>query len=322
MKRNSDTLRVHHVGIFCSNIDRSIQWWREMFDSRLRRRVVLPLPDNTDSNMCQIRAGGTYLELYGYPSAPQQSGELFWNTVGTKHIGFYVHRGSFDDALAMLADRGIRYKDCGEVDVPVDHGGVPRAVWFFDPDGTRFMLQEPFFPDGRWESGEFALYRTNRLAEQRTKIAFHHIAKYCKNLDVSVPWYEATLSLKCVWRGNAKDANGRLRRMAMLRGSDYYVALHERPDANPPPEGSYWGTLGAKHISLYTDESRMPDLIAELKSQGAGFTVEHHWDERYNHIPGGYTVAFFSDPDGTTIEINGAFFPGEGLYPGEDLYDS
>ena len=124
-----------------------------------------------------------------------------------------------------------------------------------------------------------------------------------------------------IWEGFVPDHSGIIRKLSLLQGNDYYLELLERPDCSPQPTEAYWGTLGVKHISLYLPEDEMPEKIKYLKGDGIQFNVEHHWDEKYNHIPGGYTVCFFPDPDGTTIEMNGTFFPGEGLYPGEDIFD-
>ena len=312
-------LHAHHVGIFCKDIDASINWWRENFGFKLRRRVVLPLPDGGISNMCQVRAGGVYLELYGYPDIPQQTEENFWSTLGTKHVCFAPRNCSLDEVRQYLDVRGISYELSCET--PIGPDGAPiRSLWFYDPSGTRIQIIEEFYPGGDFAYTEQELFRTTARDPDIPQIIFHHIAKYCSDLNASIQWYNVALGLECVWQGVSRGNEGESHNCAFLRGAGYYIELHEKPYA-PQPKEAYWGTLGTKHISLYTDESDMPKLIAYLKSLGTQFTVEHHWDEEYNHIPGGYTVAFFPDLDGTTIEINGTFFPGEGLYPGENIFD-
>lgn len=317
-------VHIHHVGIFCSNMDRSIQWWREMFGFKLRRKVVLPLPDGGESRMCQVRAGGVYLELYDYPHISQQTEELFWGSLGTKHVCFYVEDGRFDEAVKYFSAKGIKFESLDNIETPYykRHGDC-RSLYFFDPDGTRIQLQEYYLPSGCKPPSisPQKLFRTNELFKNGPRLIIHHVGLYCSDLDRSITWYEEMLGFTKAWEGISPSKDGTARRMAILAGADMYIELHHRPDLPPQPKGSYWGTLGTKHMSLYMKEHEVPVLVKYLKSKEVIFTVEHHWDEKYNNIPGGYTVCFFNDPDGTTIEINGEFFPGEGLYPGERIYD-
>lgn len=272
--------------------------------------------------MCQVRAGGTYLELYDYPNIEQQPREEFWNTLGTKHLCFYVEHGTFDDTVAYLKQNGVQVEECDGKETPWNQEpGDCRSIYFYDPNGNQFQIIEDFFPEGcRPDTDPQTLYRTKRLFDG-PRLAIHHIGAYCSDLDRATAWYEKELNVVKVWEGPVLSHNNETHRMALLRGSDFYWELQERPECSPQPANAYWGTHGVKHISLYMPEEQVPDLVKYLKADGIKFTVEHHWDEQYNNIPGGYTVCFFPDPDGTTIEINGEFFPGEGLYPGEPMFD-
>lgn len=315
------TLQAHHIGLFCHDMEASINWWRENFDMRERRKRVNPLPDHGNSYMCQARVGGVYMELYDFGDIPQQTENNFWNTLGTKHVCFYPYNMTFQDAKKYLKSHGIRYEESTE-QIRGENCNVIPAIWFYDLDGTRLELIDNFFPDGGFgDRSEAELFRTKSNGNGRLRLVLHHVAIYCRDVDEMSAWCERCIDLKRAWGSTELGYDGNTYRIILMRGCGYYLELHERPGFKPQPPEAYWGTLGTKHISLFTAEKNMLPLIADLKDKGCKFNVEHHWDEKYNHIPGGYTVAFFPTPDGTTIELNGTFWPGEGIYPGEPRFD-
>lgn len=316
------TLGAHHIGIFCHDMQTSIDWWREHFNMRERRKRVNPLPDHGNSYMSQCRLGGVYLELYDFKDIPHQTEDNYWNTWGTKHVCFYVKNRSLDEVQAYFDAKGIKYEDSTEI-LMGDDGKSVRQLWFYDPDGTRIqIIDNNFFPGGDFgERSDFELFRTKSQRDDIPQLVMHHVAMYCRSLDESIPWMEERIDLKCVWTGTEIGNDGKAYRVAFLKGFGYYAELHERPGLKPQPPEAYWGTLGTKHISLYTAEKDMNPLMDYLESKGCVFNVRHHWAQEYNCIPGGYHVGFFPSPEGTTIEVNGTFWPGEGLYPGETIFD-
>ena len=156
------------------------------------------------------------------------------------------------------------------------------------------------------------------------EIKIQSVAVFCSNLERSVSWYEKMLGFKKVWQALAEtgqEAGESTHAVALLKGADMYLELHECPGCAPQTKDSYWRTWGVKHFSLWMEEEELPVLVEYLKSHGVVFTVEHRWHAPYNYKPGGFVVCFFNDPDGNTIEIESRFTPGEGLYPGEEIFD-
>ena len=137
----------------------------------------------------------------------------------------------------------------------------------------------------------------------------HHVAIFTSDIERSIKWWEEMLGFKKVFQNDFPLPDGGLSRMAWVKGPDCYIELYDYPDKKAPEPEAYWGTLGTKHICLYTKDDEFETLRAYLKEKGVTFTVEIKWDEEYIGKPGGCKVMFILDPDGTPIEIQETFTP-------------
>lgn len=137
----------------------------------------------------------------------------------------------------------------------------------------------------------------------------HHVAIFTSNIERSIAWYEEMLGFKKVFQNDFPLPDGGLSRMAWVKGPDCYIELYDYPAKPAPSPDTYWGTLGTKHLCLFTRDEEFEKLRDYLKAKKVTFTIEHKWDEKFNRKPGGCRVIFILDPDGTPIEIQDTFTP-------------
>jgi len=114
---------IDHVGLTVSSLDKSIQFFKELFDFEIVERI-------TNANQAFIRVGDIILylnEVSGY-RCPEET---------KNHISFYIDEEDFDDAVDEL----------GEREVPIVFGPENlrkgQSVVFLDPDGNRIELCYP-----------------------------------------------------------------------------------------------------------------------------------------------------------------------------------
>ena len=62
--------KVHHVGVFVSDMDRSVKWYEEMLGYKLMFKKVFDLPNQGPVLMAWIKNGDSYIELYEYEKDP------------------------------------------------------------------------------------------------------------------------------------------------------------------------------------------------------------------------------------------------------------
>lgn len=139
-------MRMNHVGISVSNIERSIVFYREMFGMEQDCEVfpfggpqfsqVMGL-ENAEGRMCMITGGNVSLELFEFtnPAPARKDPGYPVADHGYSHFGFEV------DGIEAVYDRlnaaGVRFH-CPVTTFP---GGM-KATYGRDPDGNVFEILE------------------------------------------------------------------------------------------------------------------------------------------------------------------------------------
>ena len=158
-------LHMHHVGIFVSDMEKSLKWYEEMLGFTLVHRNTYDLPQQGLVEMAWIQNGHQYIELYEYEKNPMGEGKQvpfsmkdYLGSLGTKHICYYVNHDQYETLKAHLKEKGakmpvdIRWPNDqaqGPVrPLPVDadphtSGGV---IYITDPDGIWIELMEEYYP--------------------------------------------------------------------------------------------------------------------------------------------------------------------------------
>ncbi|NTU48881.1 MAG: VOC family protein [Syntrophobacteraceae bacterium] len=141
-------LKYHHVGIFISNMDRSIAWYDEMLGYKLALRRMFDLPGQGPVEMAWVKHGDHYIELYEYRKELRPfSVEDYLGSLGTKHLCLYVE----DSDLAPLT----RHLESKDVEFWVKHHWPEEAtdkpngvgvIYIKDPDGILIEIQQSYTP--------------------------------------------------------------------------------------------------------------------------------------------------------------------------------
>lgn len=114
---------INHVAITVSNLEKSIQFYRDMFDFEVVEKY------NT-SGQAFLRMGEILLSLNeeeGY-TCPDESKNC---------ISFYVDEEDFDDAIDEINELEI------EIVSGPENKRYGRSLVFLDPDGNRIELSYP-----------------------------------------------------------------------------------------------------------------------------------------------------------------------------------
>ncbi len=140
-------LYPHHVGIFVSDLDRSIQWYEEMLGFKFMFKNDFPLPGHGLTTMAWSKHGDFYLELYHCPDKSPFSMEEYNGSLGTKHISFHVKTKDFGPLKDYLKSKGIDFtadaRWSEEYVVKPEGIGV---IYFNDPDGIPIEITEWYTP--------------------------------------------------------------------------------------------------------------------------------------------------------------------------------
>ncbi|MBP7584737.1 MAG: VOC family protein [Spirochaetes bacterium] len=114
---------LDHIGITVSNLDKSIEFYRDLFDFEIVEKFG-------DTRQAFLRVGDVMLGLY------EVSG--YRNQDGTKnHLSFYVDEEDFDDAMDEINDKGIT------VVFGPENIRKGKSVIFLDPDGNQIEICYP-----------------------------------------------------------------------------------------------------------------------------------------------------------------------------------
>ncbi len=141
---------VYHVGFTVRDIERSIEFYRDVLGLSLYRRqtgtaeylaTITGFPGvRLEIALLRTPDGGGMLELLQYVSHPAPPTERETNRPGNAHLCFKV--SDVHQACEELERRGVRLiSDPVEITAGVHKGGY--AVYLRDPDGFTVELFQP-----------------------------------------------------------------------------------------------------------------------------------------------------------------------------------
>lgn len=148
--------RMHHVSLFVTDIDRSLDFYTRALGFPLISRsddwggefldaVCGGIP-NLRINIALIDAAGQVVELIQVLSPPGLPTDVLASGKGIARIGFEVD--DIESTVRELRARGVRFmSDIVTVTVkPEQHYSDGKAIKFKDPDGIILELQQPARP--------------------------------------------------------------------------------------------------------------------------------------------------------------------------------
>lgn len=144
---------LYHTGFTVSDIDRSIEFYRDLLGLSLHRRqtgtaaylsTITGFPGvRIEIALLKSPDGGSMLELLQYVSHPAPATERETNRPGNAHVCFRV--ADIHEACDELRRRGVRLiSDPVEITAGVHTGA--QAVYLRDPDGFTVELYQPPAP--------------------------------------------------------------------------------------------------------------------------------------------------------------------------------
>lgn len=138
------SFKMDHVGIFVSDLDRSIQWYEEILGFKLVHREMHDLPVGR-ADMCWLKGYGFYLELYQFEEKQEEFDiKSYFKTLGTKHFCLCVPDEEFEAVREFMYSRN-------DVTVTVDtrwpeektkKPGGEGVIYIADPDGIEIEIEE------------------------------------------------------------------------------------------------------------------------------------------------------------------------------------
>jgi catechol 2,3-dioxygenase-like lactoylglutathione lyase family enzyme len=142
-------LRMTHVGICVSDVERSVRFYRDLLGFAYRSELrVQGEPSDTllrlrgvDLQAVYLERDGTRIELlyYAGPGTVGDDTPRPMNARGLTHLSLRVD--NLKDTLATLRAAGVRVLDETMIDIP-DFGAA--AIFIVDPDGTLIeLVQSP-----------------------------------------------------------------------------------------------------------------------------------------------------------------------------------
>ena len=146
-------LRITHVGICVTDLEKSTRFYRDGLGFRLRSEfqvqgepsdTLLQLA-NVDLHAVYLERDGTRLELlyYASPTAVGDGATRPMNGRGLTHLSLRVD--NLEATLAELSALGGRVLPTSRIDIP---GFEVAAVFVSDPDGTLIeLVQAPGDPE-------------------------------------------------------------------------------------------------------------------------------------------------------------------------------
>ena len=140
-------LRATHVGICVTDLERSIEFYRDRLGFRYLSRIhvagepsdtLLSLP-GVDLHAAYLERDGLRIELlhFASPKSPAPDRPRPMNELGLTHLSLRV--ADLSGLIAELSARGVRIVDASRIDIPSFEAG---AVMIEDPDGLKIELVE------------------------------------------------------------------------------------------------------------------------------------------------------------------------------------
>jgi len=145
-------LRVTHVGVCVTNLERSIEFYRDLLGFTYLSQIhlagepsatLLSLPD-VDFRAAYLERDGLRIELleYASPKSPAGDQPRAMNELGFTHLSLRVN--DVAAVVARLRAKGTAIIDTTRIDIPA-FGAA--AIMLEDPDGLRIeLVQAPGDP--------------------------------------------------------------------------------------------------------------------------------------------------------------------------------
>jgi catechol 2,3-dioxygenase-like lactoylglutathione lyase family enzyme len=145
-------LRLSHIGICVSDLDRSVRFYRDLLGfKRVGELEIGGEPtstllqiDDVDLHAVYLERDGTRIELLHYkrPGATGDGSPRLMNQRGLTHLSLRVD--AFADLLRSLESAGVRVLAKTKIEIPAFEAA---AVFVTDPDGTLIeLVQAPGDP--------------------------------------------------------------------------------------------------------------------------------------------------------------------------------
>jgi len=128
---------VGHIGVNVTDLDRSIEFYRRVFELDL-----LQAPDPADPHRYArlTRDGVLVLTLW-----PQSEGSFRADSPGLHHLAFQAQDpAEIERARGVLEQLGASFAYDGVV--PHREGADSGGIFFYDPDGTRLEISSAHAP--------------------------------------------------------------------------------------------------------------------------------------------------------------------------------
>jgi len=142
---------MYHVGFTVSDIERSIEFYRDLLGLTLHARFqgtaeylakVTGFPGvRLEIALLKTPDGGGMLELLQYVSHPAPATERETNRPGNGHVCFKV--SDIEAACEELRRRGVRLTSPGPVLITAGVHTGAHAMYLRDPDGFTVELYQP-----------------------------------------------------------------------------------------------------------------------------------------------------------------------------------
>ena len=141
-------VKPHHVAMFTKNLEKTCQWWEDIFGFKKMFQNTFFLPDYGNAEMAWVKiADDFYIELYDFPGLNDTHAEHYWHEYGTKHLCLYVEDEDWEPLLEHLEKNGV------EITVRAEHApeklGKPtstKVIFINDPNGDTIELEQSFRP--------------------------------------------------------------------------------------------------------------------------------------------------------------------------------
>lgn len=145
-------LRLSHIGICVSDLERSVRFYRDLLGfARVSELEIGGEPtstllqiDDVELHAVYLERDGTRIELLHYksPGATGPDSPRPMNQLGLTHLSLRVDR--LADLLRDLQNAGVRILEKSKIEIPAFEAA---AVFITDPDGTLIeLVQAPGDP--------------------------------------------------------------------------------------------------------------------------------------------------------------------------------
>jgi catechol 2,3-dioxygenase-like lactoylglutathione lyase family enzyme len=132
-----------HVGIYVSDLERSIRWYSDILGYKLLRKNEARLlePDGSgdwfEATTAFLQCGDHNLELFYNPNWAPYDYRHYKGELGTKHISYRLPPEKYDRFVDYIWEKGVVLTVGGNKkhNVPTPHKEADTMMYFRDPDG-------------------------------------------------------------------------------------------------------------------------------------------------------------------------------------------